>query len=69
MMRRTENVSEAQEARYEPGDPVWVGQSMGSMREGTVVRYLGEDSYVVFLAGRGARPVVEGLISPRRGDE
>ena len=60
--------AQTQEARYKVGDPVWVGQSMSSMRKGTVVRYLGEGSYAV-VTERGTRPVVEGLISPRRGDE
>ncbi len=67
-MELAADFAQTQEARYKGGDPVWVGQSMGSMRKGTIVRYLGERSYEV-VTERGTRPVVEGLISPRRGDE
>jgi hypothetical protein len=55
---------------YEPGDPVWVGRTRGSEREGTVLCYLGEGHYRVSVAGReGVRTIVEGLLQPRRVDE
>jgi hypothetical protein len=54
-------------ARYESGSQVWVGQSRGAMREGTVMRYLGEGSYSVFIPGCGAKTVDEGLLSHQDG--
>jgi hypothetical protein len=55
---------------YEPGDPVWVGRSRGSEREGTVLGYLGEGSYCVSVAGQeGAKTVHEELLHLRRDDE
>jgi hypothetical protein len=57
------------EAQYGSGEQVWVGQSMGSMREGTVLRYLGEGLYSVFIPGRGEEAVDEGLLSQRQEDE
>ncbi len=55
---------------YKPGDPVWVGRTRSSEREGTVLRYLGEGFYSVFVAGReGVRTIAEGLLQPRREDE
>ncbi len=59
--------TQVREAQYEPGGQVWVGQSRGSMREGTVVRYLGEGSYSVFIPGRGVETVDEGLLSQEDG--
>jgi hypothetical protein len=67
-MELTGDFAQTQEAHYKVGDPVWVGRSMGSMRKGTIVRYLGEGSYAV-VTERGTRPVVDGLISPRREDK
>src|SRR3712207_2492868 len=66
-MARAETVNpgtQAREAQYGPGEQVWIGQSRGSMREGTVVGYLGEGSYEVFIAEVGVRTVDEGLLSP-----
>jgi hypothetical protein len=57
------------EAHYYTGDKVWVGQSRGSTREGTVVRYLGRGSYSVSIAERGVRSVDEGLLSLRQEEE
>jgi hypothetical protein len=70
-MARTETAkSDAQvgEARYGSGKQVWVGQSRGSMREGTVVGYLGEGSYSINIAGEGVGIVDEGLLSLRQED-
>ncbi len=62
--------NEAHQALYEPGDPVWVGRSRGSEREGTILRYFGDGYYGVSIAGpQGARAVHEGLLHPRREDE
>ena len=55
---------------YQPGDPVWVGRSRGSEREGTILRYLGEGYFSVSMVGsEGPRNVHEGLLHPRREDE
>ncbi len=64
----TKSDSQVREAQYGFGEKVWVGQSRGSMREGTVVDYLGEGSYSVFIAQGGARTVDEGLLSLRQDD-
>jgi hypothetical protein len=56
------------EARYGSGEQVWVGQSRGSMREGTVVGYLGKGSYSVIVAGHGVVSADEGLLSLRQED-
>jgi hypothetical protein len=65
-----DSVLEARQALYQPGDPVWVGQSRGSQREGTVVRYVGEGFYSVSVTGKeGVRTLEEGLLRPRREDE
>ncbi len=62
--------SEAHHGLYEPGDPVWVGRSRGSEREGTVLRYLGEGCYSVSIVGHeGVRTIHEGLLRPRREDD
>ena len=61
--------AQARQARYGSGKQVWVGQSRGSMREGTVVRYLGEGSYSVFIPGRGVETVDEGLLSHQDGGD
>jgi hypothetical protein len=62
--------NKAHQALYEPGDPVWVGRSRGSEREGTILRYFGEGYYGVNIARpEGARAVHEGLLHPRREDE
>jgi hypothetical protein len=62
--------SKAYHALYEPGDPVWVGRSRGSEREGTVLRYLGEGFYSVAIVGpEGVRTIHEGLLHPRREGE
>ena len=55
--------------QYGPGDIVWVGQSQGSRREGTIVRYLGEGSYSVLTTEGGVRSVDKGLLSLRKEDE
>jgi hypothetical protein len=60
--------SQMREARYKSGEQVWVGQSRGSMREGTVVGYLGKSSYSVFVAGHGVVSTDEGLLSLRQED-
>jgi hypothetical protein len=58
------------QALYQPGDPVWVGRSRGSEREGTIVRYEGEGCYSVSVTGHeGVRTVHEGLLHPRQEDE
>lgn len=62
----TKSDSQVREAQYGFGEKVWVGQSRGSMREGTVVSYLGEGSYSVFIAEGGVRIVDEGLLSLRQ---
>ena len=63
-------VPEAHRVRYQPGDRVWVGQSRGSEREGTVLRYLGEGSYSVSVAGQeGVRTVHEALLRPRQEND
>ena len=64
----TKSDSQVREAQYGFGEKVWVGQSRGSMREGTVVGYLGEGSYSVFIAEGGVRTVAEGLLSLRQED-
>jgi hypothetical protein len=65
-----DSVPEAHRMLYEPGDPVWVGRSRGSEREGTVLRYLGKGFYSVSVAGsEGVRTLEEGLLHPRREDE
>ena len=64
-----DSVPEAHHAPYQPGDPVWVGRSRGSEREGTVLRYLGEGFYSVSVTGKeGVRTLEEGLLHPRRED-
>ena len=61
-----DSVPEAQRVPYQPGDPVWVGRSRGSEREGSVLRYLGGDFYSVSVAGQeGVRSVHEQLLHPR----
>jgi hypothetical protein len=68
-MARGEKASiQVRQARYRSGERVWVGQSRGSMREGTVVCYLGAGSYRVHIAGCGARTVDEGLLGLRQED-
>lgn len=70
-MARTETAksgTEVREARYGAGKQVWVGQSRGSMREGTIVGYLGEGSYSVNIAGEGVGIIDEGLLSLRQED-
>ena len=65
-MARGETVNpgtQAREAQFRPKEQVWIGRSRGSMREGTVVGYLGEGSYRVFIAEVGVRTVDEGLLS------
>ncbi len=59
--------AQARQARYGSGKQVWVGQSRGSRREGTIVRYLGDGSYSVFIPGRGVETVDEGLLSHQDG--
>ncbi len=55
---------------YEPGDPVWVGRSRGSEREGTVLRYLGEGFYSVSVPGQEeVRTLEEGLLHPRQEND
>ena len=61
---------EVPQTLYQPGDPVWVGRSRGSEREGTILRNLGEGYYSVSMVGsEGTRNVHEGLLHPRREDE
>ncbi len=61
---------EARRVLYEPWDPVWVGRTRSSEREGTVLRYLGEGFYIVSVTGHeGVRAIAEGLLQPRREDE
>ncbi len=63
-------VPEAHRVQYQPEDRVWVGQSRGSEREGTVLRYLGEGSYSVSVAGQeGVRTVHEDLLHPRQEND
>jgi hypothetical protein len=50
-----DSVPEGHRVPYEPGDPVWVGRSRGSEREGTVLRYLGEGFYSVAIVGAEGR--------------
>jgi hypothetical protein len=58
--------AEAPRVPYEPGDPVWVGRTRGSEREGIVVRHLGEGLYSASVAGREEiRTLEEGLLHPR----
>ena len=65
-----DSVPEAHRVQYQPGDPVWVGRSRGSEREGTVLRYLGEGFYSVAIVGaEGVRTIHEGLLHPRREDD
>ncbi len=65
-----DSVLEARQALYQPGDPVWVGQSRGSQREGTVVRYVGEGFYSGSVTGKeGVRTLEEGLLRSRREDQ
>ena len=65
-----DSVPEIHQVLYQPGDPVWVGQSRASEREGTVLRYLGEGFYRVSIPGKEAvRTLQEGLLRPRREDE
>ncbi len=65
-----DSVPEGHRALYEPGDPVWVGRSRGSEREGTVLRYLREGFYSVSVAGEEeVRTLEEGLLHPRREDD
>ncbi len=68
-MTSDDSMPEAHHVRYEPGDPVWVGQSRGPEREATILRYLGEGSYSVSVAGEGVRTLEEGLLHPCREDE
>jgi hypothetical protein len=64
------SVPEGHGQLYEPGEPVWVGRTRGSEREGTVLRYLGEGFYSVSVAGgEGVQSLEEGLLHPRREDE
>jgi hypothetical protein len=63
-------VPEAHRVPYEPGDPVWVGRSRGSEREGTVLRYLGEGFYSVAIVGpEGVKTIHEGLLHPRQEND
>jgi hypothetical protein len=63
-------VPEAHRVLYEPWDPVWVGRTRSSEREGTVLRYLGEGFYSVSVAGHeGVRAIEDGLLQARREDE
>ena len=65
-----DSVPEGHHALYEPGDPVWVGRSRGSEREGTVLRHRGEGFYSVAIVGaEGERTIHEGLLHPRREDD
>ncbi len=65
-----DSVPEGHRALYEPGALVWVGRSRGSEREGTVLRYLGERSYSVSVAGEeGVRTLEEGLLHPRQEND
>jgi hypothetical protein len=65
-----DSTSTAPHLLHEPGDLVWVGQSRGSEREGTVLRYLGESYYSVSVAGQEEpRTVHEQLLHPRGDDE
>jgi hypothetical protein len=62
-----DSVPDVHRVQYESGDPVWVGRSRGSEREGTVLRHLGEGSYSVSVAGEeGVRTLEEGLLHPRQ---
>jgi hypothetical protein len=65
-----DSVPEAHRVQYQPGDPVWVGRSRGSEREGTILGYLGESYYSVSMVGpEGTRNVHEGLLHPRREED
>jgi hypothetical protein len=65
-----DSVPEGHRALYEPGDPVWVGRSRGSEREGSVLRYLGEGFYSVAIVGpEGVRTIHEGLLHPRQEND
>jgi hypothetical protein len=65
-----DSVPAAHHMLYDPRDPVWVGRSRGSEREGTILRYLGEGCYSVSIVGHeGTRSVHEGLLRQRREDE
>jgi hypothetical protein len=65
-----DSVPEAHRVQFQPGDPVWVGRSRGSEREGTVLRFLGEGSYSVSVAGpEGVRTVHEDLLYPRQEND
>ncbi len=69
-MTTEDSVPEVHRMLYEPGDPVWVGRSRGSEREGTVLRYLGKGFYSVSVSGsEGVRILEEGLLHLRREDE
>ncbi len=62
-----DSVAEANRRLYGPGDPVWVGRSRGSEREGTVLRYLGDGFYsVAIVVPEGVKTIHEGLLHPRR---
>ncbi len=62
-----DSVPEEHHTLYQPGEPVWVGRSRGSEREGIVVRYEGEGFYRVYVVGQeGVRTLQEGLLRPRR---
>ena len=60
---------EARHVRYEPGDPVWVGRTRGTEREGTILRYVGDDSYSVSVTGEGVITLPGGRLHPCREDE
>ena len=65
-----DSVPEANHPQYEPGDPVWVGRTRGSEREGTVLHHLGEGFYIVSVAEElGVRTIEKGLLHLRREDE
>ena len=65
-----DSMPEVHRVLYKPGDPVWVGRTRGSEREGTILRYLGKGLYSVSVAGHeGVRAIEEGLLQPRREDE
>jgi hypothetical protein len=65
-----DSVPESHRMLYEPSDPVWVGRTRGSEREGTVLRYLGEGFYSVSIVGaEGERTIHEGLLHPRQEND